>query len=82
MTIGSSKIHLSHIQNVLTKHPSVFEAIVVPIPDEEYNQVSCACIVTKPNTTASSEELKVQFEEQLGIKSGTYESIMSGCPQF
>ena len=82
LNIGDNKIHPSYIQNVLKTHPSVLDAVVVSVPDEEYYQVPCACVVTKPGTTATSGDLKVHFQNHFEKTPGTYGAIKFGCPKY
>jgi len=39
-------------------HPAVFEAAVVAVPDERWQERPLCCIVLRPGASASAEELK------------------------
>ena len=42
LNISGTKIHSTYIQNALKTHPSVLDAFVLPIPDDEFYQISCS----------------------------------------
>jgi acyl-CoA synthetase (AMP-forming)/AMP-acid ligase II len=39
-------------------HPSVFEAAVVAVPDDKWDERPLACVVLRPDAQASPDELK------------------------
>ena len=54
---GGEWISSVELENVLMAHPLVFEAAVVGVPDEKWDERPLACIVVKPGATLSAEEL-------------------------
>jgi fatty-acyl-CoA synthase len=55
---GGEWISSVELENVLMGHPSVFEAAVVGVPDSRWDERPLACVVLKPNATASADELR------------------------
>ena len=54
---GGEWISSVELENTLMAHPAVFEASVVAVPDERWDERPLACIVLRPGTTATPEEL-------------------------
>ncbi len=54
---GGEWISSVELENVLMAHPKVFEAAVVGVPDEKWDERPLACIVLKPGETASPQEI-------------------------
>ncbi|MDA8396466.1 MAG: AMP-binding protein, partial [Actinomycetota bacterium] len=54
---GGEWISSVELENVLMAHPLVFEAAVVGVPDEKWDERPLACIVVKPGATLSAAEL-------------------------
>lgn len=55
--VGGENISAVEVENFLGGHPAVQAAIVIGIPDERLGEVCMAFIQTKPNATASEEEI-------------------------
>ncbi|CAM8908223.1 unnamed protein product [Rhodiola kirilowii] len=47
----------AELEAILVSHPSVNDAAVIPVPDEEAGEVPAACVVKQPNATESEEEI-------------------------
>ncbi|CAM8966999.1 unnamed protein product [Rhodiola kirilowii] len=47
----------AELEAILVSHPSVNDAAVIPLPDEEAGEVPAACVVKQPNATESEEEI-------------------------
>ncbi|CAM8902616.1 unnamed protein product [Rhodiola kirilowii] len=47
----------AELEAILVSHPSVNDAAVIPLPDEEAGEVPVACVVKQPNATESEEEI-------------------------
>ena len=54
---GGEWISSVDLENSLMGHPAVFEAAVVAVPDERWDERPLACVVLRPDTTASAQEL-------------------------
>ena len=62
---GGENVFPVEIENVLYKHPAVHMCAVIGLPDEKWGEVSMACVVLKPDTTVSEEELIAFMRENL-----------------
>lgn len=59
---GGEKIHPPEVEDVLDKHPKVFESVVIGIPDPEWGQSALALIkLRKQYEGDASEELKQEL---------------------
>ncbi|CAM8905354.1 unnamed protein product [Rhodiola kirilowii] len=47
----------AELEAILVSHPSVNDAAVIPVPEEEAGEVPAACVVKQPNATESEEEI-------------------------
>lgn len=54
---GGENISSLEVEKVLLGHPQVYEAAVIPIPDEKWGEVPLGLIVTKPESTVTASEL-------------------------
>src|SRR5690606_16643771 len=54
---GGEQEMSTEIEDVLTSHPAVQQAHVVPVPDKRMGEAGAAFIVFRPGLSASSEEL-------------------------
>ncbi len=54
---GGEWISSVELENALMAHPSVYEAAVIAVPDEKWDERPLACVVLKPGSTLSAEEL-------------------------
>jgi len=55
---GGEWISSVELENTIIEHPDVVEAAVVGVPDDEWDERPLACIVRKPGSTISAEELR------------------------
>ncbi|KAI0179099.1 acetyl-CoA synthetase-like protein [Hypoxylon sp. FL1284] len=62
---GGEKISPIELDNVLTRHPSVSEAVSFAIPDELYGQEIGVAVVLKNGAKLGRDELKVWVNEKL-----------------
>jgi fatty-acyl-CoA synthase len=62
---GGENVYPVEIENVLYKHSAVHMCAVIGIPHEKWGEVGVACVVLKPNATATEEELVSYMQEQL-----------------
>ncbi len=63
---GGENIAPREIDEALLKHPAVLEAAAVGIPDEHYGQEILACVVLKPGSHCTAEELHDFSLKELG----------------
>jgi fatty-acyl-CoA synthase len=54
---GGENISSLEVEKVLLAHPGVYEAAVIPIPDEKWGEVPLGLVVTKPGSNVSEGEL-------------------------
>lgn len=54
---GGEWISSVDLENTLMAHPAIFEAAVIAVPDEKWQERPIACVVLKPNQTATKEEI-------------------------
>lgn len=62
---GGEKISPIELDNVLTRHPAVSEAVSFAIPDDMYGQDVGVAVVRKPGQTLSQDDLKQWVAEKL-----------------
>ena len=55
---GGEWISSVDLEGTLMAHPAVFEAAVIAVPDERWQERPLCCVVLRPGATASPEELK------------------------
>ncbi|XP_063896475.1 luciferin 4-monooxygenase [Helicoverpa armigera] len=53
------------IENVIAKHPGVFQVAVTGIPDKECGDLVVACVVPKPGCSPTAQEIKDLVKESL-----------------
>lgn len=61
---GGEWISSVDLENALMTHPAVFEAAVIAIPHEKWQERPLACVVLKENATATKMELIASLEGQ------------------
>jgi long-chain acyl-CoA synthetase len=54
---GTEKVYSGEVENVLRRHPAVREAAVFGMPDPQCGERAMACIVLKPRTVISADDL-------------------------
>ncbi|GAA2391118.1 hypothetical protein GCM10010420_13960 [Streptomyces glaucosporus] len=59
------KVNPHEVEARLRQHPSVADAAVVPVPDEEAGEVPAACVVPRDSRTPDAEELLRHCAEHL-----------------
>ena len=62
---GGENISSLEVERVLASHPSVFEAVVIPVPDEKWGEVPKALVVLKPGSEISEADLLDYCRSQL-----------------
>jgi acyl-CoA synthetase (AMP-forming)/AMP-acid ligase II len=63
---GGENIAPREIDEAVLKHPAVLDAAAVGIPDSNYGQEIMVCIVLKPDTTCSEDEMRSFCLKELG----------------
>ena len=54
---GGENISSLEVEKILSAHPAVYEAAVVPIPDAKWGEIPKALVVLRPGTKATEAEL-------------------------
>lgn len=54
---GGENISSLEVEKVLLAHPAVYEAAVIPVPDDQWGEVPKALVSLKPGQSATEEEL-------------------------
>jgi acyl-CoA synthetase (AMP-forming)/AMP-acid ligase II len=54
---GGEKVHGEEVENVLKAHPSVYDVIVVGVPDERWGSAVCAVVQPAPGESPDLETL-------------------------
>jgi fatty-acyl-CoA synthase len=54
---GGENISSLEVEKVLMAHPEVYEAAVIPVPDEHWGEVPKALVVLKPDSSVGGSEL-------------------------
>lgn len=62
---GGEKVHGEEVENVLKAHPSVYDVIVVGVPDERWGSSVCAVVQPAPGTSPSLDALVAHCNGQL-----------------
>ena len=78
---GGEKISPIELDNALTRHPKVAEAVSFAIPDEMYGQDIGVAVVLKPGQKLGQEELRVWVTEKLA-KFKTPKKVLSLALSF
>ncbi len=62
---GGENVYPAEIENALYKHPAVHMCAVIGIPHEKWGEVGKACVVLKPDTEATEDQLIEHMQEHL-----------------
>ena len=63
--VGGEQVMPTEIEEVLTRHPDVVQAHVVPVPDERMGEAGCAWIVLRPDAGVTPDDLMAICAENL-----------------
>ncbi|HYM12676.1 MAG TPA: AMP-binding protein, partial [Bryobacterales bacterium] len=79
---GGENISSIEIENVLARHPAVYEAAVVGIPDDKWGEAPKAFVSLKPGTAATAEELQNFVRKHLaGFKAPKFIEFLDALPK-
>jgi fatty-acyl-CoA synthase len=62
---GGENVYPAEIEKVLYQHPAVHMCAVVGLPDAKWGEAGVACVVLKPDQTATEDELLLYMSERL-----------------
>lgn len=62
---GAENIYPAEIEAVLYTHPAVHMCAVIGVPDEKWGEVGKACVILKPETAVTEDELLTFMQENL-----------------
>ena len=62
---GGEWISSVELEGSLMGHPAVFEAAVIAVPDEKWQERPMACVVLRPGMSATAEELQSYLSERV-----------------
>ena len=60
---GGEWISSVELENAIMGHPDVLEAAVVGVPDERWDERPLACVVPKPGSAVSPQQLRAFLSE-------------------
>jgi long-chain acyl-CoA synthetase len=79
---GGENIAPREIDEALLSHPAVLEAAAVGVPDPAYGQEILACVVVKPGTTCTEDDLRAHCLRTLGrYKTPRYLRLVAQLPK-
>lgn len=73
---GGENISSKEVEDVLARHPAVFEAAVVAMPDERYGERVCAYVLLRPGSSLELSEVGRHFAAQGVARQKTPERIV------
>ena len=62
---GGENVYPAEIEAVLYRHPAIHMCAVIGVPDRQWGEVGMACVVLKPGTAATPEEIARFAQENL-----------------
>ena len=62
---GGMNIYPTDLEAVFGKHPDVADVSVIGMPDEKWGETPLACVIIKPQSTVSADELAQWVNERL-----------------
>jgi fatty-acyl-CoA synthase len=78
---GGENVYPAEIEKVLYQHPSVHMCAVIGLPDAKWGEVGKACVVLKPDQTATEEEVLEFMTDRLAkYKVPKSVSLMQALP--
>jgi acyl-CoA synthetase (AMP-forming)/AMP-acid ligase II len=62
---GGENIYPAEVEEILHRHPKIYDVAVIGIPDERLGEISLAIIAPKPGETLTEAEVIVFCEQNL-----------------
>jgi len=62
---GGENIYPREVEEFLYRHPSVLDVQCVGVPDAKYGEELCACIILRPGTQATSDDIRAFCDGQI-----------------
>jgi len=62
---GGENVSSLEVEKVLSAHPAIYEAAVVPVPDAKWGEIPKALVVLRPGIKATEEEIMAFCRSQL-----------------
>ena len=59
---GGKVISSTEVESFIKTHPDVADVVVVPVPDDVYFQLVCACVIPKPGTSLTADVIRKLYE--------------------
>lgn len=72
ITSGGMNVVPDILERIIESHPEVEAAVIVPVPDEAYYQVLCACVVLQPKSDLTEQQLRNFLQEYHNDKPGIF----------
>lgn len=60
---GGENVYPAEVENALASHPAVAEVAVIGVPDDTWGEAVKACVVLRPNATATAAEI-IEFARE------------------
>ena len=64
---GDHVLMAAEVEVIIKKHPSVLDVVVVPVADDVYYQLVCACVIAKPGSSLTSKDLKDFYDSRIVV---------------
>lgn len=61
---GGRNIVATSVEGFIKSHPDVADVVVVPVPDAVYFQLVCACIIPKPGSNLTAEDIRAFYKSK------------------
>ena len=79
---GGFNVYSREVEEALFQHPSVLEAVVFGVPDPEWGESVCACVVPNANGSLTGEAVIEHCKATIaGYKKPRYVEIMTELPK-
>jgi acyl-CoA synthetase (AMP-forming)/AMP-acid ligase II len=62
---GGEWISSVELESTIMGHPDVFEAVVIAVPDDRWQERPLCCVVRRPGSTVTAEELRAFLAERV-----------------
>ncbi|XP_045179237.2 medium-chain acyl-CoA ligase ACSF2, mitochondrial-like [Mercenaria mercenaria] len=72
---GGMNVSPDILERILESYPGLEAAVIVPVPDDVYYQVLCACVRLQPGSDVTEQQLRKFLEEYYNDKPGLFTVI-------